>query len=420
MRNRVQSLVREEDLARRRLQKKGEIVNTGGWWKGRWREDIQLPDGTTKYQWSPRVNLLPSAGPFKATKKEAERHFWNAYLSKLDANNLTPHSIETVGGFIESKFDPLHIEYTRRPKWHRSIIRNHFPGWFLEMRLRDVKKLDVQRVCDGVAPGHAPQTVKHVKSRIHKLFEFASDENRYAGRNPARGVRIGPITRKETLALEYEEAWNLLQAIQCQHTKDLVVFALLSGCRISEILGLTWRYVNLNTTWRNVGSYSLPESSAAILKQWYRGGLSPLKTEASTRVIPLSRPMVEILERRSPESKDGPGRFVFAGRTGRPLDSCNLASRKLKPAARSVGLPDASWHCFRHTLNTWLYQEGVPEPERMAQLGHKRGGMNANYLHVRLSDRRPVLEEIAAKVMRNAFVLEPTAEDLEGLREYFK
>lgn len=399
------------------------MVNTGDWWKGRWREDVRLPDGTTKYQWSPRVNLLPSTGPFRATRKEAERHFWNAYLSKLDANNLTPHSIETVGGFIESKFDPLHIVYMHRPDWHRALIRNHFPEWFLAMRLRDVRKADVQKVCDAVARHCSPQTVRHVRSRVHKLFTFAQQEDYFTGNNPARGVRLPPLRQKKTRALEYDEARRLLEAIDCRNTKDLATFALLSGCRISELIGLTWKWVNLDSVWHSVAGEVLPEYSAAIVQQWCEDGkLGPLKTESSTRLIPLSRPMAEILNRRRLSSA-GPREFVFSGRTGRPLDHRNLASRKLKPAAQSVGMPDVAWHCFRHTLNTWLFQEGMHPFAQMAQLGHKASttfGVNAKYVHVRIEDRRAVLEKIADELLRSESAPEPTAGDLDQLRGYFK
>ena len=405
-------------MARRRLQKHGDVSIIGDWWRGRFREDVLQADGTVVRRWSKRVYLLPATGDFAATRKEAERHLWDHYLSKLDQLNQTPSSIETVGGFIKSKFDPLHIEHTRRPGWHRSIIRNHFPDWFREMRLRDVRKAEVQRVCDAAAMGHSAQTVQHVRSRIHKLFEFAVDEDYFSGRNPAQGVRVPPVRPKDPPALEYGQARELLDAIQCPNTHDLALFALLSGCRISEVLGLTWRQINLDARWRSVGRHSLPAFSAAIVNQWYRGDFGPLKTESSERVIPLTKPMVEILQRRRTASKrECP--YAFAGRTGRPLDACTLAARKLKPAGHSIDL-DLSWHCFRHTLNTWLFQDGMPEPDRMAQLGHKPAGMNANYLHVRLDDRRPLLERIADKLLDSTSVPEPTSAELEELREYFE
>ncbi len=369
----------------------GEMVVSAGMWKARWRR--KSPVGL---RWSPRVSVAPADGPFAVPRAVARQIFAEVYLTKLE--DAAPPSGDTLGGFVEDVFYPQHADRTRHPEWYRALVRNHVPEWLSAKRLIDVTKADVQRVCDGMAEsGYAGQTVRHVRAMLHRVFEAAADEDRFDGRNPAKGVRVAGKMPKETFALAYDEARALIDALASEDAREVALFALLSGCRISEILGLKWLWVNVGRGPRSAGAVRLPPRSVAIRQQWYRGKLGPLKSAASERVIPLSDPMAAILLRRSGGDR-GKDRFAFAARTGNPLDGCTLAARHLKPAAAFAGVPAVSWHAFRHTHNTWLFDEGVSEAQRMAQLGHKATGINARYLHVRLDDRRDAVDRIAAKL----------------------
>ena len=64
---------RDEDMARRRLQQKGNLYQQGGYWKLRWREDVIDGEGNIDRQWSKPVWIGPSTGAHKLTHKEAAR-----------------------------------------------------------------------------------------------------------------------------------------------------------------------------------------------------------------------------------------------------------------------------------------------------------------------------------------------------------
>src|SRR2546421_2934654 len=69
----MSSCGRDLDLARRRLQQKGDLFNQGGMWKLRWHEDKIGPNGELTRGWSRAVHIGPSAGAGKLTEKEARR-----------------------------------------------------------------------------------------------------------------------------------------------------------------------------------------------------------------------------------------------------------------------------------------------------------------------------------------------------------
>src|SRR5437868_10069214 len=102
------------ELARRRLQQKGDLFNQGGMWKLRWHEDKIGPDGELTRGGSRAVHIGPSAGPLKLTEKEARRLGWENFLSKLDAGVCAPHSAVSIGNFVDQRFLPDHVALLKR------------------------------------------------------------------------------------------------------------------------------------------------------------------------------------------------------------------------------------------------------------------------------------------------------------------
>src|SRR5579862_7119856 len=92
------------NLARRRLQQKGDLFDQGGMWKLRWHEDKVGHDGDLSRGWSRAVHIGPSMGPGKLTEKEARRLGWENFLSKLDAGVCAPYSAVTLGNFVNERF----------------------------------------------------------------------------------------------------------------------------------------------------------------------------------------------------------------------------------------------------------------------------------------------------------------------------
>ena len=202
----------EQDMARRRLQQKGDLYPQGGFWKLRWREDQRLADGSVKYGWSRPVWIGPCEGPGKLTEKQAQRIAWENFLSRLDQNMRTPQSIMSVREFTERKFVPEHAAMLKRsgrvhyetnlphvlggiPERRRSFkghkkgqpppeIPRHFGIGM--MRLRDVTHEDVQRlVSEAIRRGYSVQTAKHIRTCVSAIFTHAERKGWFSGRNPA-------------------------------------------------------------------------------------------------------------------------------------------------------------------------------------------------------------------------------------------
>lgn len=72
-----------EDMARRRLQQRGDLYKQAGWWKLRWRVDAIDAEGRLKRIWSRPVTIGPAMkmdGMPALTEKEAKRSAWDNHL----------------------------------------------------------------------------------------------------------------------------------------------------------------------------------------------------------------------------------------------------------------------------------------------------------------------------------------------------
>jgi integrase len=152
---------------------------------------------------------------------------------------------------------------------------------------------------------------------------------------------------------------------------NILTFALGTGMRISEILGLTRSQVN------NIGDEYDPDSSPEIKVVWQlikirkRLYLDVTKTKEN-RTLPLVNPRLwDILRRRlaSPRLREpmpvwGSERtvddVVFVNKKGRPVSAETLRGQFDKALA-AAGLPFINIHRQRHTFSTLCREEGGVE-----------------------------------------------------------
>src|SRR6266446_4526518 len=196
----MSSCGRNLELARRRLQQKGDLFNQGGMWKLRWHEDKIGADGEVTRGWSRAVHIGPSAGSLKLTEKEARRLGWENFLSKLDAGVCAPHSAVTIGNFVEQRFLPDHVELLKRSgRAHYESMLKHVLPALQKLRLKDATAADIQKLASSMlGQNYSVQTVKHVRTTVSAIFTHAKRLGWNTGDNPAKLVRLPEMVRRES------------------------------------------------------------------------------------------------------------------------------------------------------------------------------------------------------------------------------
>jgi integrase len=176
---------------------------------------------------------------------------------------------------------------------------------------------------------------------------------------PGREVRA--LTRAElsTVLGHIPEQWRLLFELLA-HT----------GLRISEAIGLTWADVELGSNPRLL-----------VRRQDCRGEIGPLKSEKSRRDIPLSPGMARRL--KLARTSQAAAERVFISPQGFPLSDGNLRRRVLTPAVEVAGMPWVTFHTFRHTCASLLFEAGRDVKQVSEWLGHADAGFTLKvYVHL--------------------------------------
>ena len=173
------SFPKGDDMARRRLQKSGDLYQQGGWWKLRWREDQIDSQNQVVRGWSKPAWIGPSDGPGHLTKKQAERIAWENFLSRLDQNNRVPQSIMTVQQFVDRKFLPKHVALLKKSgRIHYDTVLKHIMPTLGTMRLRDVSSDNLQGIAAAtLREGYSVQTVRLAKNAASAIFLEAIEKH---------------------------------------------------------------------------------------------------------------------------------------------------------------------------------------------------------------------------------------------------
>lgn len=285
-----------------------------------------------------------------------------------DAGDSRPTSRIILGEYFEEWIETYSGRTSRglsersRVLYRRSA-EDHFLTRWQTWKLADVEPTDVRQLYGELRRnGSSTSTLRQLRSTLSAMFSTAVEDGLLRS-NPVRGVRIPAPTKVEmdddqAKALTRGELRRLLDALPDHDWRLFFEFLVHTGLRISEAVGLRWEHVDLGNRPR-----------VLVREQFYEGNRSRLKSKRGRRDVPLSPGMAERLRTKKAVSHrdDAP---VFATMAGTELNRANVASRILKPAGKAAGVPWASFHTFRHTCASMLFEEGRNVKQVAEWLGH--------------------------------------------------
>jgi integrase len=270
------------------------------------------------------------------------------------------------------------------------------PSALANIKLSNLHPLSIQQhYGDMLARGLSARTVRYLHAVLNSALKQAVKWGMLA-RNPAEAVDLPKQERREMLALSPKQATEFLKAAADDRWGFLFAFALATGMRPEEYLGLQWKDLELERgtvtvrralVWREKGG-------------WYFG--EP-KTARSRRSIPLPTSTVRALadhRRKQGEErlKLGPDYqqhdLVFATPEGGPLAPRNLKRRHFRPILERAKLPtDFRLYDLRHSCATLLLAAGEHPKIVSERLGHATVTLTLDvYSHV-----LPTMQEAATE-----------------------
>ena len=252
---------------------------------------------------------------------------------------------------------------TTRPEYRRPIERYALPRW-ASWRIMDVEPADVRELFgDMRRRGATTAAIKKLKAALSAMFATAVEDGQVRS-NPVQGVRVPLVasdereSEREVKALTRAELAIFLAALP-DEWRLFYEFLAHTGLRISEAVGLTWAHVELGDRARLL-----------VREQLYEGERKRLKSGNGRREVPLSAGMAARLLAHRRDTYAGPESPVFVSRAGTPLRPSNIWRQTLKPTREAVGLPWVTFHSFRHTCASLLFEAGRNVKQVSEWLGH--------------------------------------------------
>jgi integrase len=171
----------------------------------------------------------------------------------------------------------------------------------------------------------------------------------YLEKNPFSGLKLVSVPEKTPRFLEENDFIRLYNAIGQKWLREIVLFAVNTGARRSEVVNLKWSDVDLS---RRMVSF---ESNGGFRVK-----------AGKRRSIPLND---EVLKLLSSIKNSTNCEYVF-NLDGHRIDE-SLVTHKFKKCIRRVGLQDdIKFHSLRATFASWLVMKGAPIYSVSKLLGH--------------------------------------------------
>ena len=216
----------------------------------------------------------------------------------------------------------------------------------------------------------APKTKGHIKALIHRLFEKAMLwELVTIERNPMALVEVKGISKrsKKPFVLDADQCVTLVSVLP-EAYRTMVLVAICTGLRVSEILALRWSRVDFGrlTLMVRIGSVN--------------GRTGPVKTERSEDGLPLDPDFAAVLLNWKTQCQQTPGDWVFPSHiTNRCFHASPTQQDYIRPAGRKLGLEGVGWRTFRHTYEAWLDSTGAPIGVQQKLMRHAQPSTTGTY-----------------------------------------
>ncbi|MEO5925666.1 MAG: tyrosine-type recombinase/integrase [Bryobacteraceae bacterium] len=388
-------------MARRRYQKPSP-KKRGNQWVILVRED-EIENGRR----TRTVKRIP-LGPASLTKAEVER-LRDDYLVAIN------HPATGIGGAIlfqdfvkiyeDDVLSTLGKNTQRRSK---SVLKVHLKPEFGGLMLREITLERAQSYFARLQRGNlSAESLDKIKDVLSALLRTAVDYGRL-NTNPAEKIRLKKRrTNKAKPFLRIAE-FNALVEVLEEPYATMVYVAGFTALRVSELAGLRWRNVGVN--------------SITVEERYSRGDWDEPKSNSSKATISVDEHVIQrihalklkevvvragLANRRYRVVKShNPEDLVFQSvKTGGPMADNTVLSRHIKPAARKLGIGWVNWQVLRRSCATWLQQAGVDVKDAQGILRHSRASTTQDiYQQVVPESQRRAVGRLTAFVQRPAGV----------------
>ena len=303
--------------------------------------------------------------PTITTYRELVALWWESYK-----NTIKPNSQQSMEGIVRLHILPVFGDY-KLDKLTTPIIQQQVNKW-------------ADKANKGEKGAYANYSFLNNINRRILQYGVTMQAIQH---NPARDVIIPRKQQNKEHKVKFFSNQELKQFLDYLDNLDLSSYEnlfdyvlyktlLASGCRIGEALALEWSDIDLKK-----GIISVSKTLNR-----YQETNTP-KSKAGLREIDIDKATVSLLKqykKRQQIQSWQLGRsegIVFTPFTTKYAYAC-LLRKRLQGHFKSAGVPDISFHGFRHTHATIMLYAGIEAKDLQYRLGHSNISMTLNtYVH---------------------------------------
>ncbi|MFC1715564.1 tyrosine-type recombinase/integrase [Candidatus Poribacteria bacterium] len=263
-----------------------------------------------------------------------------------------------------------YLEYARVNKAASSFrsdrcrIELHLLTYFGDI---PIKRMTSQMVEDykqvRLKEGASPNTVNHEMANLSHMLRLAI-QWQYVDKNVVSDVKRIRIPEKPTRFLGRDEILRLVEAARESHIYPILMTALHTGMRKSELLNLRWTDIDFDQRAVTVQAKD----------DWHTKNYK-------SRTLQLTPALYEMLRehRKQHLSRGVQSKYVFTYCGKRIRDNIK---RSLKTVLRKASLTGVTLHTLRHTFASQLAMAGVSLKEIQELMGHQSFVTTLQYAHL--------------------------------------
>jgi len=322
----------------------------------RWYIDYYLPNGNRKRE----VVTIPGVDPAQINREDAKKAL---SIRKAEMAQGKFDIFQTKKPIplkqLCSEYLTQHSKENKR-SWKRDEVTiNHFLQLFGDKNIRQLSSFLITGYRNDRSKKVCKSTVNRELDTIRNMFNKAV-EWCYIEKSPYTGVEKYKVNNTNLRILSSEEFKSVIQ-VSSETLKPILLMAVNTGMRISEILNLLWNDVNLDK------GYILIRDSKNY----------------ESRYIPIHQELKKVLVNLKEKSET---EYVFGGRKS--------IRKQWQKALKLSGIEHCRFHDLRHTFASNLVMAGVDLVTVSQLMGHKDLSMTKRYAHPTPEHKKRAIESL--------------------------
>jgi len=307
-----------------------------------------------------------SAGPNKRT---AEMILQKKLTDRAEEKHLDIiHSEELK----LKEFFPRYLKYSKNQKKRKMYMRDisssrHLENFFGELLLENIKLPLIEKYKEKrLEAGRKQATINRELGCLRNLLNMAVKWEVI----PSSPIKEMPMFQEPPARIRYLFPEEFQALIRCAsaHIIPIILFALHTGMRKGEILGLCWSDIDFSR-----GVIHVERSRELKIIDYTKSG--------KRRDVPLIGAAREVLN-----GLDRSGECIF-----------NLGDfrKAFTGAVKRAGIKDFRFHDLRHTFASYAVMNGMDLYYLKEILGHESIEITQKYAHLRMDSKKLIMERMS-------------------------